>query len=143
MLTATHLDATSFHTRSRTAQCNIREDLTLQPKTVTVTPDITAVLDTPDTAPKLLTSDKLQALLQIQRTDPFCKCIFKYVSNGKAPKHEANLSLHIKGLLRKNMSSIQTRHSWLLSYLKHENTQCSWKHMTNLVTRELLTRTAL
>ena len=41
-----------------------------------------------------------------------------------------------------NMSQIQTRSSWLLSYLKHGNTQCSWKHMTNLVTRELLVHTA-
>ena len=42
-----------------------------------------------------------------------------------------------------NMSWIQTISSWLLSYLKHVNTQCLRKHMTNLVTRELLTHTAL
>ena len=27
---------------------------------------------------------------------------------------------------------IQTKNSWLLSYLKHGNTQCLWKDMTNL-----------
>ena len=42
-----------------------------------------------------------------------------------------------------NMLQIQTRSSWLLSYLKHGNTQCSWKHMTCLVTRELLPLTTL
>ena len=31
-----------------------------------------------------------------------------------------------------NMSWIQTRNSWLLSYPKHGDTQCLWKHMTNL-----------
>ena len=34
-----------------------------------------------------------------------------------------------------NMSQIQTKSSWLLSYQNHGNTQCSWKHMTNLVTQ--------
>ena len=64
------------------------EDLTLQPMTDTVTPDITKVADKPDAVSKPLTEDKLQALLQMQRTDPFCKCIFKCLSNGKASKHE-------------------------------------------------------
>ena len=63
MLTATNLDGTAFHTRSRIAQCNITEDLTLQPGVDTVTPDITTVPDTPDTTPKPLTTDILEALL--------------------------------------------------------------------------------
>ena len=41
-----------------------------------------------------------------------------------------------------NMSWTKTRSSWLLSYLKHGNTQCSWNHMTNMVIRELLIHTA-
>ena len=72
MPTATNHNGPTFHTRSRTAQHKITEDLTPQPKTDTVTPDITKVTDTPDAILKLLTEDRLQALLQMQRTDPFC-----------------------------------------------------------------------
>ena len=38
--------------------------------------------------PKPLTVDRLDALLQMQRTDPFCKCISKHLLNGKAPHYE-------------------------------------------------------
>ena len=65
MLFATNHDGPTFHPRSRTAQHNITEDLTPQPKTDTVTPDITRITDTPDAMPKLLTEDRLQALLQM------------------------------------------------------------------------------
>ena len=41
--------------------------------------------------------------LQLQRTDPSCKHISKSLSNGKAPKHESDLFLHIKGLLYKHV----------------------------------------
>ena len=34
----------------------------------------------------------------MQKMDPFCKDILKWLSNGKAPKHEANLFLHVKAL---------------------------------------------
>ena len=61
MLSTINHDGPAFHTGSRTAQCNITEDLTLQPMTDTVTPDITKVTDTPDATPELLTEDKLQA----------------------------------------------------------------------------------
>ena len=54
--------------------------------------------------PKPLTEDGLQALLQMQRTDPFCKCISKHLTNWKAPKHEVNLFLHIKWLLYKHVT---------------------------------------
>ena len=64
MLTATNHGGPTFHTLSRTAQCNLTEYLTPQPKTDTVTPDITKVTDTPDTMPKPLTEDRLQALLR-------------------------------------------------------------------------------
>ena len=53
MLSATNLNGLAFHTGSRTAQCNITEDPTLQPQTDSVTPDVT---DTPDTMPKPLTA---------------------------------------------------------------------------------------
>ena len=103
VLSATIYDGPSFHTRSRTAQCNIMEDLTPQPKTDTVTPDIITVTEMPKATPKPLTEDRLHALLQMQRTDPFCKHISTHLSNGKAPKHEADLFLNIKGLLYKHV----------------------------------------
>ena len=53
--------------------------------------------------PKQLTKDRLQALLQMHRTDPFSKHISKHLSNGKAPKHEADVFLHINGLLHKHV----------------------------------------
>ena len=98
-LSATNHDGPTFHTRSRTAHYNITES-----STGTVTPNITKVTDTPDAMPKPLTKDRLQALLQIQRTDPFCKCISKHLSSEKAPKHEADLFLHMKGLLYKHVT---------------------------------------
>ena len=61
--------------RSRTAQHNITEHLTPQPNADTVTTDITIVKDIPDAPLKPLTEDRLHTLLQIQRTDSFCKCI--------------------------------------------------------------------
>ena len=50
---------------------------------------------------KPLTADRHEALLQMQKMDPFCKCITKQLSNGKAPKHKADLLTHIKGSLCK------------------------------------------
>ena len=59
------------------------------------------IMPTPDPTPKSLTADRLEALLQMQKTDPFCKQISKCLSNGKAPKHEMELFTHVKGLLYK------------------------------------------
>ena len=53
--------------------------------------------------PKPLTADRLEALLQMQRTDPFCKCISECLLNGKAPKLETDIFTHIKGLLYKHI----------------------------------------
>ena len=137
MLSATNLDGPAFNTRRRISQCTTTGDPTTQPQSEAVAPDVT---DTLSTTPKPLTTDRLQALLQMQRTYPFCKHISKHLSNGKAPKHKANLFLHVIGLLYKHVTD-STKNSWLLSYLKHGNTQCWWKCMTNLVTRELLIHT--
>ena len=80
MLSTTNLDGPAFNTRSRTAQCNTTNP-TPQPQSDAVTPDVT---DTPSTTPKPLTTDRLQVLLQMQRTDPFCKhiskCLIKWIS---------------------------------------------------------------
>ena len=53
---------------------------------------------------KPLTSERHEALLQMQRMDPFCKCISKRLSNGKAQQHEADLFIHIEGLLYKHIT---------------------------------------
>ena len=55
------------------------------------------------TTPKPLTADCLDALLQMQRTDPFCKCISKRLLNGKAPHQEFDTFTHVKGLLYKHI----------------------------------------
>ena len=61
-------------------------------------------MPTPDLTPKSLTTDRLEALLQMQKADSFCKQISKQLSNGKAPKHETDLFTHIKGLLYKHIT---------------------------------------
>ena len=47
--------------------------------------------------------DRLEVLLQMQRTDPFCKHISKCLLNGKAPQHEIDTFIHIKALLYKHV----------------------------------------
>ena len=94
MLSATHSDGPAFKTRSRTAQHYSSNNPT--PQTDAAAPVIT---ETGNTTPKSLTADRLEALLQIQKTDPLCKHISKQLSNGKAPKHEADLFIHVQGLL--------------------------------------------
>ena len=99
MLSATHSDGPVFNTRSRTAQHSSSKDST--PQTDAVAPDVT---DTQSTTPKSLSADRLETLLQMQMTDAFCKHISKWLSNEKAPRHEADLFIHIKGLLYKHVT---------------------------------------
>ena len=96
MLSATNHDGPAFHTRNKAAQSNMTDNLTPHPKPNMATPDVINITDTPDAMPKLLTEDRLQALQQMQRTDPFCKHISKCLSNGKALKHEVDLFLHLE-----------------------------------------------
>ena len=97
MLTVTQADGPAFHTRSKTKQ-----ETTLQhPSTSSVTPDMSK---DPSPTPKSLTADRLDTLLQMQKTDPFCKCISKRLLNGKAPKHETNVFTYSKGLLYKHVT---------------------------------------
>ena len=65
------------------------------------TPQISQELTT---TPKPLTADHLDALLQMQRTDPFCKCISRRLLNGKAPHHEFDTFTHVKELLYKHIT---------------------------------------
>ena len=81
------------------AQKSSSEDHT--PQTDTILPDVT---DPQSATPKSLSADRLEALLQRQKTDPFCKCISKSLSNRKAPKHEADLFIQVKGLIYKHVT---------------------------------------
>ena len=53
-------------------------------------------------APLPLTEDCKAILLQMQKTYPFCKCISKWLLNGKAPHHTADTFFHISGLFHKH-----------------------------------------
>ena len=95
LLSVTNPDGPTFNSRSQTCQC-------LSMNTSTSQPDIMPkVSEVPDPTPKCLTKNILEALLQMQKTEPFCKSISKHLSNGKAPQHETDLFTHVKGLLYK------------------------------------------
>ena len=74
--------------------------------TSTVPPDVMPELSAaPYPTPKLLTADRLEALLQMQKTDPFCKRISKGLSNGNAPLHETDIFTQVRGLLYKHVTN--------------------------------------
>ena len=79
MLTASPTDGPAIHTRSHTKNTPSSTTSTPHPDTA---PQISQETTT---APKLLTTDCLEALLQMQKTDPFCKHISRRLLNGKAP----------------------------------------------------------
>ena len=97
MLTVIYRDRPAFNTRSQT-----RQDFTSQCNTtqLNTTPEVS-----PDSTPtpKTIEAESLEALLQMQKTDRFCKHISKHLSNGKAPQHETDLFTHIRGLLYKHV----------------------------------------
>ena len=90
-----------------TQEVQTRQDSTSNNSTTqaNTTPDVS-----PDSTPtqKTLTEDRLEALLQMQKTDPFCKCISKHLSNGKAPQHERDVFTHVKGLRTSKGTPIYT-----------------------------------
>ena len=97
MLTVTHTDGPTFNTRSQTRQDSTSQHNKTQANTILeVSPD-------PAPTSKTLTADRLEALLQMQKTDPSCKCISKHLSKGKAPQHETDLFTHVRGLLYKHV----------------------------------------
>ena len=69
MLTGSSTDGPASHTRSHTQNTPSSTNSTPHPDTV---PQIS---QEPTTAPQPLTADCLDALLQMQKTDPFCKHI--------------------------------------------------------------------
>ena len=97
MLTASHTDGPTLNTRSHTQ--------TTSPNTTpTPHPDVSPRISQ-ETNPtsKLLTVDRIEVLLQMQRTDLFCKHISRRLLNGKAPQHEFDTYTHVKGLLYKHV----------------------------------------
>ena len=100
MLTASSTDGPAFHTRSHTQNTSSSTTSTLHPDTAPqISKESTA-------APKPLTVDCLEALLQMQKTDPFCKCISRRLLNGKAPHHEFDTFAYVKGLLYKHVTDV-------------------------------------
>ena len=124
MLTVTHTDRPAFNTRSHT-QKNSADTAAMSHSDVS--PQISQEATS---TPKPLRADRLEALLQMQRTDPFCKCISKHLLNGKAQQHEIDTFTHIKGPLYKHIMdsgkqfvSLVILKSWKYTVLleAHEN----------------------
>ena len=67
MVSVSNKDRPTFNTRSQTQHCLASDQSTAQQD---VTPDI---MPTPDPTTKSSTADRLEAFLQMQNTDPFCK----------------------------------------------------------------------
>ena len=91
------MDGPAFNTRSCTQS-------TSNPTSALPTDAVPYLSQDATPTPKSLTADHLDALLQMQRTDPFCKCISKRLLNGKAPYHKFDTFTHVKGLLYKHVS---------------------------------------
>ena len=67
----------------------------------------------------------------MQSMDPFCKCISKPLSNGKAPQHEADLFTHVKGLLYKHFMDANQKFLALII-------QKAWKYTISVVAHDKL-----
>ena len=98
MLIVFFTDGPAYHTRSGTQNPSSSTTSTPHPDTA---PQIS---QEPTTAPKPLTADHLEALLQMQKNDLFCKCISMRLLNGKVPHHQFDTFTHVKGLLYKHVT---------------------------------------
>ena len=115
MLSASHSAGPTFNTRNCTQTTSPNTTSTPHPD---VSPRISQEMNP---TPKPLTADKIEALLQIQRTDPFCKCISRWLLNSKAPQHEFDTFIHVKGLLYKHVTDSG---KWFLTLVIPK----SWKY---------------
>ena len=97
MLTVTHTDGPASSTKSCTEKDSPDTTSTPHPN---VSPSIST---NAAQTPKPLTVDRLEALLQMQRTDPFCRHISKCLFNGKTLQHETDVFTHLKRLLYKHI----------------------------------------
>ena len=99
MLTVTHTDRPAFNTRRHTQKNSPDTTSTPHPNvSPKISPEATST-------PTPLTVDRWDALLQMQRTDLFCKRISKCLLNGKAPQHETDTFTHVKGLVYKHVKA--------------------------------------
>ena len=98
-LTASLNDGPAFHTRSCSQSISDPTSAPPVEPTLHISQDDTPML-------KSLTADQWDALLQMQRTDPFCKHISKRLLNGKAPHYEFDTFMHVKGLLYKHVLDV-------------------------------------
>ena len=98
MLTASPTDGPAFNTRCHTQHTSPSTTTTTHPN---ISPKISQESTTTSKPP---TADRLDALLQMQRTDPFCKCILRRLLYGKAPHHEFDTFTDMKGLLYKHVT---------------------------------------
>ena len=98
MLSVSNTDRPAFNTRNQTHQQPTPDNFTTQPSIMTENSPL------PYPTPRSLTADRLEALLQMQKTDPYCKRISKHLSNGEAPQHETDLFTHIRGLPYKHIT---------------------------------------
>ena len=90
MLPITHTNGPASNTRSCTKKDSPVATSTPHPNvSPSISPNATQI-------PKPLTADILEALLQMQRTDPFCRHISKCLFNGKALQHETDVFTHIR-----------------------------------------------
>ena len=95
MVVTSILDGPATHTYSKT----------LTPTDTTTPTDVKSTSNTDKVnALPPLTEDHKDTLHLMQRTDPFCKCISKWLLNDKAPSHEVDTSTHIKGPLYKHVT---------------------------------------
>ena len=97
MLTPSSTDGPAFHIRSCTQHTSLSTTSTPHPDTAPQIPQ------EPTTVQKPLTADCLEALLQMQKTTTFCKCISRRLLNGKAPHHKFDTFTHVKGLLYRHV----------------------------------------
>ena len=134
MLTASSTDGPAFHIRSHTQNTSSSTTSTPHPDTAP------ANLSRAHSCPKITHSGlHLEALLQMQKTNPFCKCISRRLLNGKAPHHEFDTFAHVKGLLYKHVTDAGKKFLALWSFLNLGNIQYSWKLTTNWVTKVIHT----
>ena len=97
MLTASSTDGPAFNTTSCAQHTSSNATSTPHPNT---SPQISKESTTTQ---KPVTADRLDAILQMQRTDSFCKCISKRLLNAKAPHHEFDTFIHVQGILYKHV----------------------------------------
>ena len=99
LLSITNSDGPAFNTRGQTCQCLFTDTLTVQPDVML------EILKAPDPTPKSLMADRLEDLLQMQKTDPFYKIISKCLSNGKTWKYKTDIFTHVRGVLYKHVTN--------------------------------------